>query len=56
MGLQLVEMTPGKFLYRCDACPFESPYHAVSKHELGPPPKHNCPNENKIDIDEIMDR
>jgi hypothetical protein len=56
MALHLVEMRPERFLYRCDSCAFVSPKSPVSKDELGPPPEHNCPNENQIDIDDIMDR
>jgi len=56
MALQLVEMRPERFLYRCDSCAFVSPKSPVSKDELGAPPEHNCPNENQIDIDDIMDR
>jgi hypothetical protein len=56
MALQLIEMRPERFLYRCDSCAFESPKIPVPKHELGPPPGHNCPNKNQIDIDDIMDR
>jgi len=56
MALQVIEIMPGKFLYRCDACSFEYPKDPVPKQELGIPPRHNCPNGNRLDVDEIMDR
>ncbi len=51
MGLRSVEMMPGKFLYRCDDCGFEHPKSPVKKHELGPPPAHNCPRAGHIPPD-----
>jgi hypothetical protein len=56
MALQVIEIMPGKFLYRCDACSFEYPKDPVPKQELGIPPRHNCPNGNRLDVEEIMDR
>jgi hypothetical protein len=56
MALQLIEIVPGKFLYRCDACSFEYPKDPVAKDEIGIPPRHNCPNGNRLDVDEIMER
>jgi hypothetical protein len=53
--LQLIEMMTEKFLDHCQACPFEPPKSPVKKHELGPPPGHNCPNEGRLNLDEIMD-
>lgn len=56
MALQLIELARNKFLYRCDACPFEYPKDPVPQDELGIPPRHNCPNEGRVNIDEIMDQ
>lgn len=55
MALQLIEILPGGFLYRCDACPFENPKDPVAEHELGIPPRHNCPSE-VVNVKEIMDK
>jgi hypothetical protein len=55
MALQLIEIMPGRFLYRCDACPFEYPEDPVAEYELSIPPRHNCPSE-AVNIKEIMDK
>jgi hypothetical protein len=54
MALQLIEIMPGRFLYRCDACPFEYPKDPVAEHEVGIPPQHNCPSEGRVNVKEIM--
>jgi hypothetical protein len=56
MALQMIEILPGKFLYSCDGCSFEYPKDPVVQRELGIPPRHNCPNEDQVNIKEIMDR
>jgi hypothetical protein len=56
MALQLIELARDKFLYRCDACTFEYPKDPVPQDRLDIPPRHNCPNESRVNIDEIMDR
>ena len=42
MALRVVQIDDGKFLYRCDKCPFEFPAVPVNKQELGSPPAHKC--------------
>jgi hypothetical protein len=56
MALQPIELAWSKFLYRCDACPFEFPKDSVSQDKLGIAPRHDCPNQSRVNIDEIMDR
>jgi hypothetical protein len=42
MALKVVQIDDGKFLYRCDKCPYEFPDVPVKKQELGTPPVHKC--------------
>jgi hypothetical protein len=64
-GEEAANVTARQVVGYYDFCPLKgrpkSWFHSVCglvgvERELGPPPRHNCPNENKIDINEIMDR
>jgi hypothetical protein len=45
--LRKIDMGDGKFLYRCDACGFESHKLPVPAHKLGAPPAHHCKQSEK---------
>jgi len=54
MPYREVEMTPGRFLWRCDDCGSEQPYRAVPRHELGPAPIHKCPRAGRPHLEDVF--
>jgi len=51
MALNKIKLSEGKFLYRCEFCPFEFPPDPVKEHELGAPPPHRCTGSNEVHFD-----
>lgn len=54
MSLVKINMYDNKFLYRCEDCGYESHKIPVREHELGPPPRHSCPNGEPFDMKAIL--
>jgi hypothetical protein len=46
--MKKIEIYPGRFIYRCEACGFEYPVQAVTLDKLGPPPAHACKQSNEV--------
>ena len=55
MSLVKINMYEDKFLFRCEDCGYESHYTPVREHELGPPPRHACPQAGRFDMKAILE-
>jgi hypothetical protein len=55
MAHEKTKLGEGRFVWRCDGCGDERPQIPVKEHELGLPPNHDCPNEDRIDVKAILD-
>lgn len=55
MALKEVELRPGWFVYRCDACRFQEPQMGVKKRFLKAPPEHTCPQSQQLSFEKILE-
>ena len=55
MALRKIELMPGKFLWRCDSCGYESHKVEVPENQLGPAPFHSCAKENGPDTRAVFE-
>jgi len=56
MALKEVELRPGWFLYRCQACGFQDPQMGVKKQFLKAPPEHSCPESKQLSFEISADQ
>ena len=55
MSIEKSQVFPNLFRYVCDSCPFDWPRTPVKESELPPSPTHSCPNENRPDLNAVLE-
>jgi len=55
MPLEKRQVFSNLFRYVCNSCPFDWPRTPVKESELPPPPTHSCPNENRPDLNAVLE-
>jgi len=55
MPLEKRQVFPNLFRYVCDSCLFDWPRTPVKESELPPSPTHSCPNENRPDLNAVLE-
>jgi hypothetical protein len=54
--MRIVEVANKRYVYRCYGCGAETPAFPVPLDKLGAAPDHVCPNADRLNIKEIMNR